>query len=170
MTRERIKTAVTAAASVILILLFAAVVAKCTGENGAPYVRYSYEEEVTWTLANQRYPQLDGLSLTAEKAVYDKNTDSLRVTLENNSGHTVSYGHGQTIEKLVNGTWRVIPMRDNIAFTLAAKLLESGKTDVMEIRTDIYTKALSPGEYRTFCTVSTETVGCYAACAYFTVE
>lgn len=80
--------------------------------------------------------------LTTDQSTYDSSHKELTLTLENYGPTTLFFGVYYSLEKLVDGEWRVVPQ--DLAFIDIGIMLPAGE----EYEEKIDISSLTPGEYR----------------------
>lgn len=87
--------------------------------------------------------------MKVEPATFNKKTKEIPLIIRN-YGDSILYGNPYELEMFKDGKWTKIPFKDNVAFTMIARILDKDKTDQGEIGLDTNTLSVNvqPGYYR----------------------
>lgn len=91
---------------------------------------------------------VEGVTLTLVAADMTRDNQTLTVNWENTGTETVTFGEPFGIERLVDGQWRSIGLREGVAFILPAYVLQPGEERVKSYHVSGHYGNLPNGEYR----------------------
>lgn len=133
----------------LFVTLFAAA---CTAPQSSTGPETTPDAE-TSALAESPYAPEDFASDSAvrilfDHEVYDKSMSAITYYISNESGDDIEFGAEYTIERFEAGTWRTLPVIDNLAWNAIAYILPSGAVRGDTFSFSIYDCEITDGRYR----------------------
>ncbi|QVK20657.1 hypothetical protein KHQ82_10140 [Mycoplasmatota bacterium] len=113
-----------------------------------------------WYTSEQRYDDIDGLTMEIEEELYNEFT-KISAKLVNNIDDKFTYGLYFALEKKVDGVWKTVVKDINFegaAFNLIGFTLLEIETVEVTYNLGIYSYGLNAGEYRIATTILRETL------------
>ena len=90
----------------------------------------------------------NGVSMEAGQKMYAPDAEKMTILIENKSEQEVVYGKHFTMEKKVDGVWRMVPVKDGAAFVEIALFISSEEMETEVIPLYLFHQPLSEGTYR----------------------
>ncbi|XMB66919.1 hypothetical protein RI065_11620 [Mycoplasmatota bacterium zrk1] len=114
-----------------------------------------------WYTSEQRYDEVDGLTMEIEEELYNEGVTKISAKLVNNIDDKFSYGLYFALEKNVDGVWKTVVKDMNFegaAFNLIGFTLLEIETVEVTYNLGIYSYGLNAGKYRIGTTALRETL------------
>lgn len=92
--------------------------------------------------------QLAGVTMKTVEPRYKSDTETIHVTLANETEEELFYGVAFSIEYLDEDAWVVFPFEEEMAWREIALILQPGETNREEITMTLFEHDFEPGTYR----------------------
>jgi hypothetical protein len=103
--------------------------------------------------------QLDGVTMVVTPTEYPVTTESIALTIKNESDEEHSYGVEFKLEKEIDGEWYEVPFEGEVAWIMIAYILEANSENNETISFDLLDKnTLTEGNYRLIKQISGQAV------------
>ncbi|APZ49599.1 hypothetical protein BW721_07965 [Jeotgalibaca sp. PTS2502] len=103
--------------------------------------------------------QLDGVTMLVTPTEYPVTTESIALTIKNESNEEHSYGVEFKLEKEIAGEWYEVPFEGEVSWIMIAYILEANSENNETISFDLLDKnTLNEGNYRLIKQISGQAV------------
>lgn len=103
--------------------------------------------------------QLDGVTMLVTPTEYPVTTESIALTIKNESNEEHSYGVEFKLEKEIAGEWYEVPFEGEVSWIMIAYILEANSENNETISFDLLDKnTLTEGNYRLIKQISGQAV------------